>query len=78
MMPQQLPDICADRGVKDECMAAVKAMLRNYRVRVDDLGQEVEMVAYRAMMRGVQTGFQYGWRLGQNALKEEMRRNSMP
>ena len=74
MMPEQLPDITQDKGIQEETRDVVKAMLSRRKENLGNLTEEIEAIAYAAMLRGQQSGFNYGWRMGQNALKEEMKK----
>lgn len=73
MMPEQLPDITQDQGIQEETRDVVKAMLRRRKVELTNLTEEIEAIAYAAMMRGQQSGFGYGWRMGQQRLLEEQK-----
>ena len=75
MMPEQLPDITQDKGIQDETRETVKAMLRRRKVDLSNLTEEVEAIAYAAMLRGQQSGFNYGWRIGQQRLLEQQKRD---
>lgn len=75
MMPGQLPDITQDKGIQDETREIVKAMLRRRKVDLSNLTEEIEAIAYAAMLRGQQSGFNYGWRIGQQSLLEQQKRD---
>lgn len=75
MMPEQLPDITQDKGIQEETRDIVKAMLRRHRVDLSNLTEEIEAIAYDAMLRGMQTGFNYGWRIGQQRLLEQQKKD---
>ncbi len=75
MMPEQLPDITQDKGIQDETREIVKAMLRRRKVDLSNLTEEIEAIAYAAMLRGQQSGFSYGWRIGQQRLLEKQKRD---
>lgn len=71
MMPQQLPDICADKGVQQEVREAVKGRMKRTALHADTFTTELEEAFYHAMMDGMKRGFAYGWRLGQNAITDK-------
>jgi hypothetical protein len=75
MMPEQLPDITQDKGIQDETREIVKAMLRRRKVDLSNLTEEIEAIAYAAMLRGQQSGFSYGWKIGQQRLLEQQKRD---
>ena len=77
MMPEQLPDITQDKGIQEETRDIVKAMLRRRRVDLSNLTEEIEAIANAAMMRGLQSGFNYGWRIGQQKLLEQQKRDKV-
>lgn len=77
MMPEQLPDITQDKGIQEETRDIVKAMLRRRKVDLSNLTEEVEAIAYAAMLRGQQSGFSYGWRIGQQKLLEQQKRDNV-
>lgn len=70
MMPQQLPDICADKGIQQEIRDAVKSRMKRTSLHADTFTAELEESFYHAMMDGLRKGFAYGWKLGQNAIKD--------
>ena len=75
MMPEQLPAITQDLGVQKDAKDRVKGMLTFHRISYTTLTQDIEKLAYDAMMSGIQTGFNYGWRLGQNRLLEQQKKD---
>ena len=77
MIPEQLPDITQDKGIQDETREIVRAMLRRRKVELSNLSDEIEAIAYTAMMRGQQSGFNYGWRIGQQKLLEQQKRDNV-
>lgn len=73
MIIEQLPAIAQDLGVQKDAKDRVKGMLTSHRISFTTLTQDIEKLAYDAMMSGIQTGFSYGWRLGQNSLLEQQK-----
>lgn len=75
MMPEQLPDITQDKGIQQDCRLTVKNMLQHKRFTIAELSTDIEELVYQAMLRGMQNGLGYGWRIGQQRLLEQQKRD---
>ena len=74
-MIEQIPDICADKGIQQEMRDYAKKTIEQSSVRLDEFNIQMEKILYKAVMYGLATGFRYGWKLSEAETKSYMQKN---